>query len=305
MEGWVAVTDRQWYERLLADGITDGEVNFWQPSARAPKHMPIGTPFLFKLKAPANAICGFGCFMGFSVLPDWLAWDTFGRSNGVASFAEMRERLAKIRSGAKIADRPDIGCCLIAGAEVWPEERWIPQPTDWHPRTVVGATYDLRVGEGRRIWAEVQHRSELGADASWPRYRDEQARYGQPTLTTPRLGQGIFRVRVLDAYERACAVTNEHSLPVLDTAHIQPYAEGGEHHVDNGLPLRVDLHRLFDGGYVTFDAERRLVVSRRLREEFENGKTYYAMHGQALRTARAGAGPDRALEWHRTHVFRG
>lgn len=305
MEGWIAVTDRQWYERLLADGITDGEVNFWQPSARPPKRMPAGTPFFFKLKAPANAICGFGCFMGFTVLPEWLAWDTFGRGNGVASLAQMRERLAKIRSGAKIAKRSEIGCCLIAGAEVWPQERWIPQPADWGPRTQVGATYDLRFGEGRRIWTEVQQHSDINKNAGWPAYRDDQARYGTPTLITPRLGQGIFRVAVLDAYDRACAVTNEHSLPVLDTAHIRPYADGGEHHLDNGLPLRVDLHRLFDSGYVTFDAERRLVVSRRLREEFENGKTYYAMQGQVLRSAKAKAAPDQALAWHREHVFRG
>ena len=52
--------------------------------------MPVGTPFFFKLEAPHNAICGFGFFAGFSVLPDWLAWDSFGRANGVASLSELR-----------------------------------------------------------------------------------------------------------------------------------------------------------------------------------------------------------------------
>lgn len=118
----------------------------------------------------------------------------------------------------------------------------------------------------------------------------------------PRLGQGIFRVSVLEAYGRACAVTGEHSLPVLDTAHIRPFADGGQHHIDNGLSLRVDLHRLFDRGYVTFDDRRRLVVSRRLREDFENGKTYYAMEGTTLRDS-AEAQPEKALAWHREHVF--
>ncbi|MCA9687151.1 MAG: HNH endonuclease, partial [Myxococcales bacterium] len=98
------------------------------------------------------------------------------------------------------------------------------------------------------------------------------------------------------------AVTGEHSLPVLDTAHIRPYADGGSHDIDNGLPLRVDLHRLFDRGYVTFDEEQRLVVSRRLQEEFENGKTYYAMAGQLLRRS-SEAQPAAALAWHRDHVF--
>jgi putative restriction endonuclease len=61
------------------------------------------------------------------------------------------------------------------------------------------------------------------------------ARYGAPILHRPRLGQAIFRVQVLDAYGRACAVSSEHSLPVLEATHIQPYARGGEHDVANAL----------------------------------------------------------------------
>ena len=95
-------------------------------------------------------------------------------------------------------------------------------------------------------------------------------------LHTPRLGQGIFRVRVLDAYGRACAVTQEHSLPVLDAAHIKPYSEGGKHAVSNGVALRSDLHRLFDRGYVTFDEANSFVVGRRLRDDYANGRSYYA-----------------------------
>lgn len=302
MLGWVAVTDYTWYQRLREESFERGEVNFWQPSARAPKkHMPVGMPFFFKLKAPHNAICGFGYFVRFSVLPDWLAWDSFGRRNGVASLVELRQRLGRIRHGARIPEKPEIGCCLIAEAEVWPETRWIRQPNDWGARTVVGATYDLRESEGLRIWDEASQRTvrRLGL----PTHAEEQPpRYGAPTLVRPRLGQGIFRVSVLEAYDRACAVTGEHSLPVLDTAHIRPFAEGGEHHIDNGLSLRVDLHRLFDRGYVTFDEQRRLVVSRRLREDFENGKTYYAMQGTTLRES-AEAQPEQALAWHREHVF--
>jgi putative restriction endonuclease len=303
MLGWVAATDYTWYQRLREDGLERGEVNFWRPSELAPKkNMPVGMPFFFKLKVPHNAICGFGYFYRFSALPDWLAWDSFGRRNGVASLDELRQRLGRLRAGANIPKKPVIGCCLIAEAEVWPEQRWIRQPNNWGATTVVGATYDLREGEGLRIWNEATEPP--ARRPRLPSYAEESPpRYGAPTLVRPRLGQGIFRVLVLEAYDRACAVTGEHSLPVLDTAHIRPFAEGGEHHVDNGLSLRVDLHRLFDRGYVTFDEQRRLVVSRRLREDFENGKTYYAMQGTALRESME-ARPEQALTWHRDHVFR-
>jgi putative restriction endonuclease len=106
-------------------------------------------------------------------------------------------------------------------------------------------------------------------------------RYGEPTLIRPRLGQGAFRISVTDVYDRRCAVTGERTLPLLDAAHIRPYSHGGEHEITNGLLLRTDIHRLFDLGYVTVSSDGKFEVGRRLKEDFENGKYYYAMHGQA------------------------
>ena len=50
-----------------------------------------------------------------------------------------------------------------------------------------------------------------------------------------------------------------------------------------GLLLRSDLHKLFDLGYMTVDPEKKtIVVSPRIREEYENGREYYALHGRPL-----------------------
>ena len=87
---------------------------------------------------------------------------------------------------------------------------------------------------------------------------------------------------VTDAYARACAVTGEHSLPALEAAHIKPFAAEGPHEINNGVLLRSDLHKLFDAGYVTVTSERRLEVSRRLRDDFQNGKSYYPLYGQVV-----------------------
>ncbi len=137
--------------------------------------------------------------------------------------------------------------------------------------------------------------------------REPTPRYGHPVLHAPRLGQPIFRVKVLDAYDRACAVTREHSLPVLDAAHIRPYADGGGHDVTNGLSLRSDLHRLFDRGYVTVDEDCRFVVGERLKQDYENGRSYYGLKGQDLvLPAESALRPDSAaLAWHREQVFLG
>ena len=77
----------------------------------------------------------------------------------------------------------------------------------------------------------------------WSR-RPKLPRYGSASMVFPRLGQGSFRVLVTDAYGRQCAATGERTLPVLQAAHIHPYAVGGPHRVDNGLLLRSDLHTL-------------------------------------------------------------
>ncbi len=73
---------------------------------------------------------------------------------------------------------------------------------------------------------------------------EKAARYGEVYYIHPRLGQGAFRVMVTEAYQRRCAITGEKTLPVLNAAHIKPYAEEGPHEVRNGLLLREDLHTL-------------------------------------------------------------
>jgi putative restriction endonuclease len=70
--------------------------------------------------------------------------------------------------------------------------------------------------------------------------------------------------------------------------------------VNNGLLLRSDLHRLFDRGYVTVTPAHRLEVSARLKEHFDNGHTYYPMHGSIVAVPKRVADhPDpELLRWH-------
>jgi putative restriction endonuclease len=182
------------------------------------------------------------------------------------------------------------------------ESQWIPVPADWKPNIVQGRGYDLTVEHGLTLWTRLQ--TARGARLE---VREEVARYGQPTLSFPRLGQGSFRVLVTDAYDRRCTITNERTLPALDAVHIKPYSDSGGHRVDNGLLMRRDLHALFDRGYVTVTPDLSLEVSRRIREEFENGRDYYRLDGRLIRPP---ANPLHRpsveyLEWHNEHVFRG
>lgn len=311
MIGAIAITDYGWYDFLRNHAALD-EVNFWTPSARATFRAPEFSPFLFKLKAPHNAVCGFGFFARYSVLPDWLAWDCFGPGNGCASLPEMRDRIGRIRKriGYRDAREPaNIGCILVVRPTFFPPEAWIPQPTDWRAPTQRYKKYDLTQGEGARVWGQCLERAEF---AESPALSDDvevdgtAPRFGAPRTIEPRLGQGTFRVAVLEAYGRACAATEEHSLPALEAAHIRSFADDGPHDVRNGLLLRADLHRLFDTGYMTVTPDLRIEVSDRLREDYSNGHTYYPLRGHRIHVpCAANERPDGAfLRWHNASVFR-
>jgi putative restriction endonuclease len=309
VEGWVAVTHHDWFDFLAREPRRE-EVNFWSPSDYYAFHGTPGAPFFFKLKAPRNAIGGFGYVASFTRLPEWLAWECFGEGNGAASLDELSSRLGNLRERNELRGSggpSQIGCIVLVQAVFFPPERWIPQPADWAARNLRYKRYDLSVGEGARIWnACLERAANLAVRRDLPMALEEPARYGEAMLVRPRLGQGAFRVAVTDAYDRACAVTHEHSLPVLEAAHIVPYSRGGLHDVNNGLLLRSDLHRLFDLGYVTVAPNLRLEVSGRLRGDYENGRTYYPLHGADINVpSRTALRPDPALlSWHNEHVFR-
>ena len=308
MHGLIAPTDKAWYDQLRLIPDLD-EVNFWLPSARTFKALHPGQPLIFKLKSPHNTICGFGIFARHTILPDWLAWEAFGQKNGAANYASLHTRLLAMRRRNKIETRGDIeiGCILLTQPVLFPPELWIPQPTDWRPRTVSYTGYDLAAGEGQRVWHACLDRAQLAANPGLiADINDPPARYGTGHLVRPRLGQGTFRIGVTDAYHRACAVTGEHTLPVLEAAHIRPYAAGGVHDISNGLLLRTDVHKLYDKGFVTVTADHRFQVSEQIHEMYRNGRAYYDLADRQIAlpsdpTER----PNReALDWHARTCFR-
>jgi len=130
-------------------------------------------------------------------------------------------------------------------------------------------------------------------------YRDAETRQ--------RIGQGIFRVLVTDAYGRACAITREKALPALEAAHIKPFSEVETHDLRNGLLLRSDVHRLFDAGYITVTPEYRVEASHRMRDDFNDGENYLRLHGSVLIVpGREDLRPDpELLRWHNENRFRG
>lgn len=302
---FVGVTHKPWFDFLA--GLAPDEVNFWQPSGSGEfKALRPGDLFLFKLKAPWNAIAGGGVFEHASLAPLSLAWEAFGTSNGNPTQGDMRATIAKLRRTGRLDERedPTIGCRILTQPFFWPVDRWIPAPSSFASNTVVGRGYSTDEADGLALWNTVQERLALDTNAPRPLAGD---RFGRPTLMQRRLGQGAFRLAVTDGYQRRCAVSGERTLPILDAAHIRSYAAGGEHEVSNGLLLRTDIHKLFDRGYVTVSQDLRFAVSERLKADFDNGAHYYAMQGRELASPRLGFAPpsSQALRWHRENKYLG
>jgi putative restriction endonuclease len=312
--GYIGVTYPDWFGYLAAQPRVD-EVNFWRPHGDIGfRALKPGDLFFFKLRAPDKAIAGFGFFERWDSLPAWMAWDTFREMNGAPDFETFVDNLLTVRGESKSGDRTGsfkIGCIMLAAPMFFSPKEWVTPPNDWaHTGIQQGKGYDLTSGEGKRIKEACLSGAQKGAHY-WNVEKDTQiissggARYGKPVMVRPRKGQGLFSLAVREAYG-ACAVTGEHSSPVLEAAHIRPYHQGGLHSVDNGLLLRRDLHRLYDLGYVTVTPDYVFHVGDRLRDEFQNGRSYYSIDGSAINLpSKEVWKPKRELlEWHSNEVFK-
>jgi putative restriction endonuclease len=305
---YIGVTDNSWFKFLSA--LNPDEVNFWQPGGSSTfKALSPGEPFLFKLHSPLNFIVGGGYFVRHSIIPLSLAWEAFERKNGSSDYISFRSAILqyRARSGKSVQD-PLIGCIILAQPFFLERDEWIPMPTDWKPNIVQGKTYDTTDNVGASLWATLESklaRLEPVLDTS-ASVEEDRALYGNEYLTRARLGQGAFRILVTDAYKRRCAITGERTLPVLESAHIKPYAQLGPHRISNGVLLRSDLHKLFDLGYVTITPDYHVEISKRIKEEYENGHDYYVLHGKKLSSM-----PDSIIEqpssdfikWHNDNVY--
>ena len=302
MKFWLGVTDNRWFEFVRSRGLR--EVNFWQPSPRAPfTGLEEGSWFFFKLKRPHHHIAGGGRFISYTQLSVSMAWDIFGEQNGAGSLDEFSSLIARNAHGGRDLTR-DIGCTVLSDVFYLPGELWLPVDEKFAPNIVRGKSFELGSHDGASLWLEIKEAMQATGMSEY--MRELGSKYGSEYLQRGRLGQGAFRSLVLDAYGRHCALTGESTVPVLEAAHIRPFAGEGDHRISNGLLLRSDFHKLFDVGLVTVQPDYRVRVSPRIRDQWFNGKAYYRLDGKELASLpdREHDRPDReALRWHNEHRF--
>lgn len=85
-----------------------------------------------------------------------------------------------------------------------------------------------------------------------------------------RVGQGVFRNRLLDRFGAACCLTGLTHLRLLVASHIVPWSESTATQKldpDNGLLLSVSMDALFDKGLISFSSNGRILIGSDLDAE--------------------------------------
>lgn len=124
-------------------------------------------------------------------------------------------------------------------------------------------------------------------------------------LVVQRIGQNLFRDALIDFWQGRCAVTGLDVAPLLRASHIKPWAAcvSVEERLDvfNGLLLAPHLDALFDGGWVSFADDGKLLISGAL------GHGAREKLGLALWTGleHISEAHGSYLQYHRAAVFRG
>ncbi len=301
---FVAPTDNRWFRFLRERKIP--EVNFWRPSARGFRILRPGELFLFKLHRE-HAIAGGGFFVKYTRMPVSLAWQTFEEANGASNPLELLNMIQEHRSDTPPHPDPEIGCIILTEVFYFMEDEKVPLPRSYRPNLQSGRSYSLDTTEGLDLYEAVVERLEARQGEVASIIRETGDPY---QVVRRRLRPQGFRILVADAYQRRCAVTGEKVYPVLEAAHIKPVKASGPHEVRNGVFLRADLHKLFDAGYMTLDTDRRgeyrVVVSQRVKEEYDNGKEYLRLHGRPLivvPSRRDERPAGEYIRWHRENIF--
>jgi putative restriction endonuclease len=295
----IAPTDIGWFERMRG-GPVGRAVNFWTPTPWGVKGLHPGDHLYFMLKSPIRKIGGYGEFVRYTDMTASDAWSTYGLGNGVDSRDELVakiERFAEKRSKNFVAtDDPLIGCIELADVVTLDDERFVAPEECGHtfPKEVVKLKYFNEADE-------IATRLGTTSAVVVPFALVSGAASRKPSLRKDRKGQSIFRNEVLKNYGHRCCVSDESLVELLEAAHIQPFVDDRSNHPQNGLCLRVDIHRLFDEGLITITEQDAVVTSEKLK-----GTSYAALNGAALLLpAGSQKRPSKdALLFHRTEVFR-
>ncbi|VEU82770.1 HNH endonuclease [Acholeplasma hippikon] len=117
--------------------------------------------------------------------------------------------------------------------------------------------------------------------------------------------QQAFAKKVKMNYKNTCAVTGITHRDFLIASHIIPWAVDKENRINpkNGICLSPIFDKAFDAGYVSFDDNYKLLISKEVKDKVLSDYLY-KYKDRKINTY-GGDYPDKKfLKWHRENIFR-
>lgn len=117
-----------------------------------------------------------------------------------------------------------------------------------------------------------------------------------------RPGQLRFRNTLRTSYGGRCCMTGFGVWEALEAAHIKPFFGERSDHIQNGLLLRADLHRLFDKNLIGINPQSFQIS---LSPQLKNDPSYGHLHGKQIKLpSRKEDRPNSVALQHRWEQFR-
>ncbi|CAN5597807.1 HNH endonuclease [soil metagenome] len=122
---------------------------------------------------------------------------------------------------------------------------------------------------------------------------------------------GLFKKLVPKDYQSTCSftgmkLTSTYGFNFVDACHIIPFSVSKDDRISNGLSLCPNLHRAFDRGIVSVDANYRILVSNQLVENENHPYSLDKLRGQQIHlpVELKYYPASENLKWHREKVFK-
>jgi hypothetical protein len=197
--------------------------------------------------------------------------------------AKTANRIGRQRDGT-------LGIGKTANADYWvaPEFADLVRTASTQPRAMLASTKSLPEDSSATSHAAAANASrdnptDLASDEDIDAVAN--AKYAledvQQRAIKTRRGQPVFRKQLFAAYGNKCAVTGCAVSSVLEAAHIIPHAEGTDWDISNGVPLRADIHTLFDLRLLVIGPNYLIHTSKCLE-----GSEYEKLSGHKIRLPR-------------------
>lgn len=141
---------------------------------------------------------------------------------------------------------------------------------DLHRENLCWGTTTLKLSatdnHGNASWATRPKNAEFDGDRPWELFRGGRSGAREYEQANRVRRESRFRKAVLAIDGGRCVLCGESTVEALEVAHILPTCDVRWDTVNNGIVLRVDLHRLYDAHLFEILPDGRLILSKSGRQ---------------------------------------